>query len=281
MTKKERDILKAVVVDRPQGLFSPADLINGIAQHDRRAVENLVARGYLEEVPQDQLGHDHSYSINFYRATEKGLTVFAPFYQRAWFGLKNNTSLYVGISSIVFGILTISISTFVSRQTIQNALEANKINKQTADFEYENAQPFLIITGGNEDATEVKIRNAGGGPAKNIFFLKHYMNASGTSIFVLTKNSDIKLGLASGQEGNINLNERFMDRFDSKEDVLRRVACIPQSLLRNEPKNWMIAFYENIRGEKLASKFSGLGGLYTEAVDFLKLSSCQIKPREL
>ena len=77
MTKKEKGILKKLV-DDPRGLLSPADFINGIAQHDRRAVENLVTMGYVEEVPQDiggvRLGSTHI--LNFYRATEKGLVEF-------------------------------------------------------------------------------------------------------------------------------------------------------------------------------------------------------------
>ena len=69
MTKYEYWILKAVV--SRGGLFSPEALIDGIAQKDRRSVENLVVRGYIEEVSQDVKGIKlgSTYSVNFYRAT--------------------------------------------------------------------------------------------------------------------------------------------------------------------------------------------------------------------
>ena len=51
MNEKEKNILREVV--NRGGLLSPADLINGVAQHDRRPVDNLVVKGYIEEVPQD------------------------------------------------------------------------------------------------------------------------------------------------------------------------------------------------------------------------------------
>ena len=113
MTENERRILKAVV-DRG-GLLSPADLINGIAQHDRKPVENLVVRGYIEEVPQDmkgiKLGTTHS--LNFYRATEKGLLVFSPWYSRVWHGMKGNIRTIV-ISAIT-ALITSSIAIFVEK----------------------------------------------------------------------------------------------------------------------------------------------------------------------
>ncbi len=114
MNIEERKILKALTDDR-RGLLSPADFVNGIAQHDRRAVENLVTGGYVEEVPQDvNGGHRGTYSINFYRATEKGRNVFSPWRQKVWFNLKTETSLWVGISSIMIGVLSILISSAVA-----------------------------------------------------------------------------------------------------------------------------------------------------------------------
>lgn len=108
MTENEKRILKAVV-DRG-GLLSPADLINGVAQHDRKPVENLVVRGYLEEVPQDMKGIrlGTTYSLNFYRATEKGLLVFSPWYIKIWRGMKGD------VRTIVISAITALITTLIA-----------------------------------------------------------------------------------------------------------------------------------------------------------------------
>ncbi len=111
MTENEKRILKAVV-DRG-GLLSPADLINGIAQHDRKPVENLVVRGYIEEVPQDVKGIrlGSTYSLNFYRATEKGLLVFSPWYIKMWHGLRGDvrTILIAAITALITSVIAISV----------------------------------------------------------------------------------------------------------------------------------------------------------------------------
>ena len=115
MTKNERKILKAVV-DRG-GLLSPADLINGIAQHDRKPVENLVVKGYLEEVPQDMKGIKlgSTYTLNFYRATEKGLLVFSPWYTRAWHVMRGDVRTVVisAITALVTSLIAIFIEKFL------------------------------------------------------------------------------------------------------------------------------------------------------------------------
>ena len=113
MTENEKRILKAVV--NRGGLLSPADLINGIAQHDRKSVENLVVRGYLQEVPQDMKGIKlgTTYSLHFYRATEKGLLVFSPWYTKIWHGMKGDVRTIV--ISVITALFTTLIAIFVEK----------------------------------------------------------------------------------------------------------------------------------------------------------------------
>ncbi len=108
MTEEEKRILKAVV--NRGGLLSPADLINGIAQGDRKPVENLVVRGYIEEVPQDMHGGlGNTYTLNFYRATEKGLLVFMSWYVKTWSGIKGNirTIIVSAITALITSLIAI------------------------------------------------------------------------------------------------------------------------------------------------------------------------------
>lgn len=73
MTKEEKIILKKAIKNK-EGLLSPATMINGIAKRDQQSVENLVVKGYLEEVPRDKTGlQGNTYTVRFYRVTEKGL----------------------------------------------------------------------------------------------------------------------------------------------------------------------------------------------------------------
>ncbi len=121
MSPQEKEVLKTVV--ERGGLFSPADLINAIANHDRRIVENLVVRGFLEEVPQDMGGNGLDYTLNFYRATEKGIMQFAPWVQWTFFNFKTNTAVWVGASSMVLGVAGLIFSTM----TYFNAAHVNEI----------------------------------------------------------------------------------------------------------------------------------------------------------
>jgi hypothetical protein len=110
MNEEEKKILKEVL--GRGGLLSPADLINGIAKHNRRHVENLVVTGHLEEVPQDMHGFNNStYSINFYRATEKGLLRFSSWYKRIWFWIKGDvkTIIIATITALITSLITIFI----------------------------------------------------------------------------------------------------------------------------------------------------------------------------
>ena len=115
MTEYEKLILKAVV--GRGGLLSPSDLINGIARQDRRVVENLVVRGYIEEVPQDVKGIKlgSTYSVNFYRATEKGLLVFSPWYSRVWHWLKGDvrTIVIAAVTALITSLVAIFVEKFL------------------------------------------------------------------------------------------------------------------------------------------------------------------------
>ncbi|MDP3934721.1 MAG: hypothetical protein Q8Q46_00640 [Candidatus Giovannonibacteria bacterium] len=107
MTENEKRILKAVV-EHHDGLLSPADLINGIAKRDKRSVENLVANGYIEEVPREHPDiRGGYYTINFYRATGKGLLKFAPWHKRIWMSVKGD------VRTVLISTITALITTLV------------------------------------------------------------------------------------------------------------------------------------------------------------------------
>ncbi|MDE2031217.1 MAG: hypothetical protein KGI58_03110 [Patescibacteria group bacterium] len=111
MTRKEKDVLK-LSIERKGGLYSPADMINGIASQNRQLVENLVVKGYLEEVPtQIQTGTTY----NFYRVSHKGLMVFNPWYKRLWYFLKGDlrTVIVSVITALITTIITIVIGRYI------------------------------------------------------------------------------------------------------------------------------------------------------------------------
>ena len=108
MTKKEKEILRKAI-ERKEGLLSPTTLINGIAEHDRRAVENLVAKKYFMEVQRDHKDINGGfYTINFYRITEKGLFEFAPWYQKIWIVIRGD------VRTVIITIITAFITTLMT-----------------------------------------------------------------------------------------------------------------------------------------------------------------------
>lgn len=135
MTIKEKDILKQLV-ESADGVLLPADFINGIAKRDRRTVENLVSKGYVEEVPVDKEGLRGTYKINFYRATEKGLMEFSHFLTKMWYKFKTQVPLWVGVFSIVVGISSIVISSMVSFKVPAN--QKTELNHDEIQAVYKN-----------------------------------------------------------------------------------------------------------------------------------------------
>jgi len=168
ITKKEKKILEELVKNS-EGLLSPATFISSIAKHDKRAVENLVIMGYVEEVPQHKPGltPGSTYVLNFYRATQKGIMLFAPLHKRAWFEFKNNVALYIGIISIVCSTITIIL--------YFNTLDISREEVERANKEFQlRMRPYLVVDSidadFNEDNKSAKytmhIKNVGTLPAK-------------------------------------------------------------------------------------------------------------------
>lgn len=112
MNKKEKEILR-MAIERKQGLYSPSEMINGISHQDRSLIEDLVVKGYLEEVPQEVPGGPNhgSMTINFYRVSHKSLVSFDSWYKRLWFYFKGDLRIVIVsiITSAVVTILTILI----------------------------------------------------------------------------------------------------------------------------------------------------------------------------
>lgn len=89
MKKVEKIILKKAVKDK-RGLFSPADMINGIAERDKKALHRLITRGFIEEVPTEI----NQIMYTFYRVTEKGVSR-ANFIKWIWFNCKTYIYIYL------------------------------------------------------------------------------------------------------------------------------------------------------------------------------------------
>lgn len=164
MNKNERRILKELI-DDGRGLLSPSDFINGIADGDRRAVENLVTAGYVEEVPQDvNGGHRGTYSLDFYRSTEKGRMLFRALPYRVIYEFKANVGLYVGAASIIFGLIS-SAASYYSILTARSAFEISNLEPRLEfrsnidtleqDREGESFLHFQIMNRGPVAATQL------------------------------------------------------------------------------------------------------------------------------
>ncbi len=250
MNKEELRILKTVV--ERGGLFSPVDLINGIANQNRRPVENLVVTGYLEEVPQtvpDPRGHRVT---TFYRASEKGINRFTSWNKRLWFDFKNNTTLYIATASIVFGL----VSSIAAYLTVQNAIQANIISEQ----------PFLnFVDMGNKP---YQFLNTGKGVALNIFLIlwdkprnQLYATPEGAVIEAIPPGSAIP--------GHIDAGDLIKANSVEVEDKLPSISRLFQAASQ-EDTSWFSLIYEDIYGRKYATLIRGPGTKeYTKAVEFI------------
>jgi|SRR3989344_7472743 len=104
MNKDERGVLWKIANDNG-GLISPATAINSYASGRRGLIEKLVTLGYIEMVPEEiQTGT----IINFYRVTERGFSIFYPFYKKIWYASKG------GIRTVVVSGMTSALTTFIT-----------------------------------------------------------------------------------------------------------------------------------------------------------------------
>lgn len=108
MNKAEKDLLRKVV-EYHKGLLAPVDLFNGIGQHTSdKIIHKLITEGYIEEVPTTL--HERNYT--FYRATQKGHSIFDPYWKKLWQFFRDTKNLST-ILSIIATALSI-VATIIS-----------------------------------------------------------------------------------------------------------------------------------------------------------------------
>lgn len=123
MNKKENEILKKML-ERNDGLFSPATLINSLSSGDRRSVESLVSQGYIQTVFEIKEGRTGgSYSLISYSLTEKGLVHGRNIFHRLAYTFTKNITLILAIVSIISAVF----SSAAAYYAIDNALQARQI----------------------------------------------------------------------------------------------------------------------------------------------------------
>lgn len=160
MTKKEKDIL-IKAHKAAQNEFSPADLVNGIAGHDQKSVDNLVIKGYFEEIPRDGYSHldGTPYTINFYRFTEKGLAYFF-WHKRIFYKIKTNIAIFVGISSIILGIASLALVYQSNQITLNDVLTRNR--------PYIGMERIDTVRSSTSTTASIFLTNTGNVPATNL-----------------------------------------------------------------------------------------------------------------
>ncbi len=261
MNEKEYKILKVII--NKNGSFSRDDL-----EKDLTSIQNLISKGYLYEAQQQELDENSMMrNITYYRATEKGLLKFEPFHKKIIPFLKENGTVILVIMTILTSLCTAILS-----------IIANNINKEISEIEYNNAQPFLIISFINKEVGKINVQNAGGGLAKNIFFIKHNIEKNtNKDHFLISKQGEVLLAIASGQQGIVNLDDKSMDFITNDEDLSKIIPCVPSNIILDKERNWIISIYENIKGKKFISKFNGSIYGYGPATEFSEMPiNCKI-----
>jgi hypothetical protein len=255
MNKEERLILKAAI-DHHKGLLSPAELINSIANGNRKRVENLVIKGYLHEVPQSIADFPNGQkTLHFYRVSEKGINYFASWYKRVWFDFKYNTTLYLAVASIIFGI----ISSIASWYTVQNSIKANIISEQ----------PFLNFV--DIDQEPYQFINSGKGAALNIFLI--LWDKNGKQLYVTPEGAVLEaVSPSTTVLGKIDAGALVRSNFSEMRNKLPKMERLFQ-VAEKEDTSWFALIYEDIYGRKYATLIRGPGTKeYTKAVEFIDFS---------
>ena len=114
----EKTILREILERKHKGLFSPADLFNGIGKGVKeKEIHELISEGYIEEVPIDrpfsEIGsHRMVKSIIFYRLSSRGKKFIAPAYKRVFYFMQNKTKFLIAI--IATAAITATITWLVT-----------------------------------------------------------------------------------------------------------------------------------------------------------------------
>lgn len=112
MTKEEKIFLEKIINYNCEGGFergtiSPATLFNSLGEHKKdKLIHKLISFGYIEVAP-TQINNSVQ---NFYRMSEKGYTIFDPWYQKSWRFFTNDMAKILSIISLILSIIATIVS---------------------------------------------------------------------------------------------------------------------------------------------------------------------------
>ena len=112
MNKEEKSFLKEMV-DCPSGLLSHDDLFRILGKSKNgKTIQRLIGSGYIDEVHQSFPRAGGQIDITCYRVSEKGLSVFLPWYKKSWRLVRGDvrTVLVSVITAVIISLLTIYIT---------------------------------------------------------------------------------------------------------------------------------------------------------------------------
>lgn len=110
MDKNKESLLRKILAYPNKGLFSPADLFNGIGDgKNEKEINELISEGFIHEIPHTiHFGK----TITFYRLSEKGRVFASIFYKKIWYLTKSDlkTIIITVIISIITTIITLKMN---------------------------------------------------------------------------------------------------------------------------------------------------------------------------
>jgi len=191
---------------------------------------DLLVQGYISEHPRvrphtvnGEMTNDEHFHV--YRLTEKGRSKMAGGMYWVWYQLSSNPALWVGVASIIFGVLSLALSTI-------NLYKSAEIAKENLYVQSIENRPYLYfgesgIDIGQEKSTTTlyfSINNSGRLPALNTkleFDDGNYTYKSEWTIggVIVSPGGEI--------EGNVVLNENIVDRYTDLEVDVRLLYSDP------------------------------------------------------
>jgi hypothetical protein len=120
----EKEILRELLERKNKGLFSPADLFNGIGNDKKeKEIHELISEGYIEEVFEEktfsEIGSRRMVKkFTFYRLSSKGRKFIAPIYKKIWYfiGEKTKWIIVISLTAVITAVITWLVTNYLNKK---------------------------------------------------------------------------------------------------------------------------------------------------------------------
>lgn len=120
----DKEILRKMLEQSGKGLFSPADLFNGIGNSKKeKEIHELISEGYIAEVPEEKTFTEKGSrrmvkKFTFYRLSSKGRKFIDPVYKKFWhfIGEKTKWIIVISLTAFITAVITWLVTDYLNKK---------------------------------------------------------------------------------------------------------------------------------------------------------------------